>query len=116
MHLLAEASDKRALARGMHALEIRIALALNRLMGRRRGRVFADRYYSRILKTPTEVRNVLRYQLHNRAKHTGVRSRLPDSRSSWGMADPPTVAPECWLLCEGWRRARGPAPIQGRRS
>jgi REP element-mobilizing transposase RayT len=47
MHLVVEADDKRALARGMHALEIRIALALNRLMGRRRGRVFADRYHSR---------------------------------------------------------------------
>jgi hypothetical protein len=105
MHLVVEANDKRALARGMHALEIRIALALNRLMGRRRGRVFADRYHSRILKTPTETLNVLRYQLHNREKHAGVKSRRPDPRSSWGMADPPTVAPETWLLDKGWRRA-----------
>jgi REP element-mobilizing transposase RayT len=110
MHLVVEANDKRALARGMHALEIRIALALNRLMGRRRGRVFADRYHSRILKTPTEVRNVLRYQLHNRAKHSGVKSRAVDSRTSWGMADPPTVAPQCWLLDRGWRRGRVSAP------
>jgi REP element-mobilizing transposase RayT len=109
MHLVVEANDKRSLARGMHALEIRIALALNRLMGRLRGRVFADRYHSRILKTPTEVRNVLRYQLHNRAKHTGVRSRAIDSRTSWGMADPPTIAPGTWLLREGWRRARATA-------
>jgi REP element-mobilizing transposase RayT len=109
MHLIVEAEDERALARGMHALEIRIALALNRLMGRRRGRVFADRYHSRILKTPTEVRNVLLYQLHNRARHTGVRSRVVDSRTSWGLADPPTVAPRMWLLRNGWRRARGAA-------
>ncbi len=106
MHLVVEANDKRALARGMHALEIRIALALNRLMGRRRGHVFADRYHSHILKTPTEVRNVLHYQLHNREKHTGVRLNAIDSRTSWGMAEPPTVAPETWLLREGWRRGR----------
>jgi REP element-mobilizing transposase RayT len=107
MHLVVEANDRRALARGMHALEIRMALALNRLMGKK-GRVFADRYHSRILKTPTEVRNVLRYQLHNREQHTGVRSNAVDSRTSWGMDDPPTVAPESWLLREGWRRARAP--------
>jgi hypothetical protein len=63
------------------------------------------------VKTPTEVRNVLRYQLHNRAKHSGVKSRAVDSRTSWGMADPPTVAPQSWLLDRGWRRARArPAP------
>ncbi len=107
MHLVVEANDKRALARGMQALEIRLALALNRLMGRR-GAVFADRYHSHILRTPTEVRNVLRYQLHNRAKHTGVRSSVVDSRTSWGMIDPPTVAAETWLLREGWKRARAP--------
>ena len=105
MHLVVEAHDKRALSRGMHAIEIRIALALNRLMGRR-GRVFADRYHSRILKTPTEVRNVLLYQLHNREKHTGVKSNAIDPRTSWGMDDPPTVAPATWLLDKGWHRGR----------
>jgi REP element-mobilizing transposase RayT len=105
MHLVVEANDKRALWRGIHAIEIRIALAINRLMGRR-GRVFADRYHARILRTPTETRNVLRYQLHNRERHTGVKSLAIDPRTSWGLADPPTVAPETWLLRKGWRRAR----------
>ena len=40
LHLLCEARDRRALARGLQGLLIRIARGLNRLLGRR-GRVFA---------------------------------------------------------------------------
>ena len=43
---------------------IRIARVLNKLW-RRRGRVFADRYHDRILKTPREVKNALVYVLAN---------------------------------------------------
>jgi hypothetical protein len=39
----------------------------------RKGKVFADRYHMRILKTPTEVKNALRYVLDNRWKHTPQR-------------------------------------------
>ena len=35
----------------------------------RRGSVFADRYHDRVLKTPREVRNALRYVLGNGRKH-----------------------------------------------
>jgi hypothetical protein len=41
----------------------------------RTGKVFADRYHMRILKTPTEVKNALRYVLDNRWKHN---PRRPD--------------------------------------
>ena len=55
LHLLAEASDRRALSRGMQGLSIRVAKAVNRRLGRR-GAVFADRYHARALKTPREAR------------------------------------------------------------
>jgi hypothetical protein len=47
LHLVVEADDERALARGMQGLGVRIAKALNRLMARK-GAVFADHYHARI--------------------------------------------------------------------
>jgi hypothetical protein len=74
VHLVCEASGARALARGVQGLAVRVARRLNRLWGRR-GKVFGDRYHVRVLRTPTEVRNALRYVLGN-AEHHGV--RFPD--------------------------------------
>jgi REP element-mobilizing transposase RayT len=62
IHLICEATDARALSRGLQGLGIRLAKALNRALGRK-GSVFADRYHCRVLKTPREVRNVLAYVL-----------------------------------------------------
>lgn len=67
-HLLVEADDAAALARGMKALSGRIAIGLNRLMGRR-GPVFTDRYHAHVLHSPAEVRNALAYVLGNFASH-----------------------------------------------
>src|SRR5262245_59616748 len=53
VHLLVEATDKRALTRGMQGLGIRLAKAINRLSGRH-GRVWEDRYHARALRTPKE--------------------------------------------------------------
>lgn len=64
LHALVEASDARALARGMQGLAVRIARALNRLWGRS-GRLWCDRFHSRVLRTPREARNALVYVLHN---------------------------------------------------
>ncbi|HZS37652.1 MAG TPA: transposase [Polyangia bacterium] len=106
VHFVVEANDKRALSRGMQGLAVRMARALNRVMGIK-GAVFADHYHARILKTPTEVLNVLKYQLHNRDKHLRAPARVGaiDPRCSWALAEPPTVAPRTWLLLRGWRRA-----------
>jgi REP element-mobilizing transposase RayT len=68
LHLIAEAGDSRALARGVQGLTIRMARAVNRALARR-GRLFADRYHSRALKTPREVHFALRYVLLNARKH-----------------------------------------------
>jgi putative transposase len=120
LHLIVEAADAVALSRGIQGLAVRLARAVNRALGRR-GRVFCDRYFSRILKTPREVRNGLCYVLNNTRRHAAQRrERLAwnwiDDRSSgryfdgWREAHPlpadgaPVVAPRTWLLITGWRR------------
>jgi len=68
LHLLAEAADRLALSRGVQGLAIRLARAINRRL-QRHGKVFADRYHARALKTPRAVRWALRYVLLNVRKH-----------------------------------------------
>jgi REP element-mobilizing transposase RayT len=79
LHLIAEALDRRALSRGVQGLSIRVARAVNREL-ERKGRLFADRYHARALKTPREVRFALRYVLLNAHKHArglqGLASRI----------------------------------------
>jgi REP element-mobilizing transposase RayT len=128
LHLIVEAADVRALVRAMRALAIRLAMRLNRWW-RRRGRVFADRYHARVLKTPREVRNALAYVLLNGRRH-GVASLGidPCSSGAWfdGWAGRSLRAPgaeaivaaaRAWLLRVGWRR-HGPIgfdEVPGRR-
>src|SRR5215467_13431286 len=54
IHLICEADNKGALSRGIQGLAIRMALALNRVMGKKKGKVFSDRYHVHILKKPAE--------------------------------------------------------------
>ena len=68
IHLIGEADDERALARGMQGLGVRIAKALNRLMGRK-GTGFAYHYHARQLRSPTQVANALAYVLMNFLHH-----------------------------------------------
>ncbi len=120
VHLLAEASDRRALSRGMQGLLIRVARALNRLW-RRLGAVFADRYHARQLRTPREVRAALVYVLHN-ARHHGLAVTSIDAFSSGPWFDgwtsamtprgrSPVVRARAWLLRFGWMR-HGPIRIE----
>lgn len=113
VHLVVEARDKRAMARGMLGLNVRLARAINGLLAMR-GHVWSDRYHGHVLRTPSEVRNALVYVLMNAKKH-GVRLSGVDAFSSgpWfdGFAnvrpsttDPPTAAPRTWLARDGWRR------------
>ncbi|MFO0419805.1 MAG: hypothetical protein ACK53T_10415, partial [Planctomycetota bacterium] len=60
LHFVVEAKDRTALSRGLQGLLIRLARGLNQLWGRK-GKVFADRYHDRALKSPREVRNALVY-------------------------------------------------------
>src|SRR4030081_3561338 len=68
VHLIVEASDKHSLSRGMQALMIRMARALNRMM-HRRGSVFADRFHAHVLRSRREVAHALRYVFGNFAHH-----------------------------------------------
>ena len=127
VHLIIEAKSKLALSRGMQSFTIRFANEVNGFLGRgRKGRVFADRYHCRILKSPTQTRNCIAYVILNGRRHgedrgdprpelwkdpyssapqfQGWRQRgldPPDSELA-GPAEPPAT----WLLSRGWRRGR----------
>jgi REP element-mobilizing transposase RayT len=128
-HLIVEARDQHALGRGMKAIGARVARAVNRVMGRS-GPVLADRYHFRLLPTPKEVRNALRYVLLNARRHAATvtktiakavgldpassarwfegwrrKTPLPAGAASAASHDPPAVArARTWLLTTGWRR------------
>jgi REP element-mobilizing transposase RayT len=110
-HLIVEARDQHALGRGMMAIGSRLALAVNRVMGRRRGRVVADRYHARLLRTPREVRNALRYVLLNARRHAHATVRAA-RRTIETLLDPASSAK--WF--DGWRPGRMSAPDTPERS
>lgn len=100
LHLIVEANSKAALSRGMQGLGIRLAKQCNRVL-RRRGKFFSDRYHARILRSPREVLNALRYLVENGRKHrrqagfiTGPRWRdaYCSLRHDW--------EPRTWLLSQ----------------
>ena len=130
VHLLVEANDRHALARGMQGLQISAARHLNRAANRQ-GTVFPDRYHSQIIRTPRQARHALAYVLNNWRKH---REHLHPFSRTWRIdpfstaiyfdgwreiADSPTLfprrasydplpvyIPKTWLLTRGWRRYR----------
>ena len=109
IHLVVEATGKEGLSRGMQGLTIRIAKAVNRAL-ERAGSVFADRYFSRILKTPLEVKRALAYVLNNAIKHGSILLGIdPCSSGPWfegwrHAGQSPVGRARTWLLREGWRR------------
>lgn len=119
IHLIAEADDAERLAAGIKGLGVRLARALNRLLGRK-GSVLADRYHAHVLCTPREVRNALAYVMNNARRHgIALPHRQADRFSSWssfdGWSTAPSSAPEAdglvvmagprsWLRRVGWRR------------
>jgi REP element-mobilizing transposase RayT len=81
LHLIAEADGRLELSRGVRAFEISAARHVNRAVSRARrsrrsGAVFPDRYHARILKSPTSVRNAIRYVVNNWRKHQEHRAAL----------------------------------------
>jgi REP element-mobilizing transposase RayT len=134
VHLVVEATDEKALANGMRALQIAAARHLNHAVSiergvKRAGRVFVDRYHARILETPNEVRNAIGYVLNN-WRHHGEDRDVPDRRvdpyssgvnfGGWHeLADSPfvfdvpdgfsrlsTSVPQTWLLRIGWTKSK----------
>jgi REP element-mobilizing transposase RayT len=118
LHLLVEAASNQALSRAMKGFLVSCAKRLNTIAGRT-GRVFAGRFHTRTLATPTAVRNALRYTLCNARKHgeLSARVRLDPYSSAFALPDWTTgnirpadvtmqvALPRTWLLREGWRRA-----------
>jgi REP element-mobilizing transposase RayT len=122
LHLIVEAPDAQRLTEGIRGLCVRLARCINRFAGRT-GRVFVDRYYARILRTPREVRNSIAYVILNCRRHAaqhgrklrpdwvddcssgrffdGWRDRPPGAPSD---EQPTVAAPGTWLLQQGWRR------------
>lgn len=126
VHLLVEAGNRRALARGLQGLSIRIARAVNRVLGRH-GRLFGDRYEARVLSTPEAVKGALAYLLlearSERSRSSVVvldrcssaewfegivpsRARGPTrSEAARPAKDAPVVPPKSWLLGVGYKRS-----------
>jgi REP element-mobilizing transposase RayT len=121
IHAIVEADSKPALSRGMQGFQISLAKHLNAELGRT-GRVFADRYHMRVLRTPREVRNAIAYAINNWRHHGEDRAfpgRAVDPYSTGGhfdgWLDPPSIPiaergdlttspPRTWLLRAGWKR------------
>ena len=125
-HLVCEAEGPAALAAAIKGLNVRIARAINKQLGRK-GKVIEDRYHLEVLRSPTQVRNAVRYVLRNGEKH-GVHAALrhgdprpcPDPMTSaawfgyWQEGELNVLATQsaativrpaqCYLLGEGLRR------------
>jgi REP element-mobilizing transposase RayT len=123
LHLIVEATGTvdapDALRAGVSGLVISFAKQLNKLLRRRRGKVWGDRFHARELASPSEVRNALVYVFRNLARHgtylhgdgnvdqhssaprfTGWKRpvfTLHDDAASW-----PEARPRTWLLNRGW--------------
>src|SRR5262249_35217960 len=104
IHFVVEADTTESLSRGMQGLTVRMARKLNRVMGRK-GKVFADRYHARMLKTLAEVKNALAYLRDNRKQHLAEHGeRVSAQYRDVCVSVVAVVAPRAWLLA----RARGP--------
>jgi len=131
VHLLAEAHDRMALARGMQGFQISAAKHINAAISknqatRRRGSVFPDRYHPEIITSRRRARHALAYVLNNWRKHKEhrepmLRNHAIDPFSSGpsfeGWRDVgdaldvlpdsyeplPVWHPKTWLLAEGWK-------------
>ncbi len=115
----------RLLTSRMRGFGVRLARRLNKLF-HRRGRLVAERYHSRALRTPREVKNAIVYVLSNRRKHLAQVGRgfagawidpfasgvffggwrhAPWRMTTYASHDPPpVVTPRTHLLRRGWLR------------
>ena len=133
LHLLVEAKDRHALAKGMQSFQVSAAKLLNGAIRkdgrRRRGSVFQDRYHATMITSPRQARHVLLYVLANWRKHGEDRAEaVRDWKLDWFSSAPmfpdwteygdetflwsfpPTYEPllvfrpRTWLLREGWKK------------
>lgn len=127
IHLICEARGNRELASGMKSFGSRFGKALLK-SSRQRKPVFKGRFHMYVLKTPTEVKNALKYVLLNESKHIKTIAFVDEFSSGYAFEnwhklmrvpdwmetqlhdarprDFSHLAPaRSWLLREGWMRA-----------
>jgi REP element-mobilizing transposase RayT len=131
IHLVCEADNKVALAKGVKGFEVSAAKRINDelIVGgkRRKGQVFADRYHVRAMSSLRQTRNCVSYVLNNWRHHNGEPGPVlfggkldPFSSAVWfpfwkertvpeihipaGYDPPPVCRPRTWLLTEGLKR------------
>jgi REP element-mobilizing transposase RayT len=126
IHLIVEAKNNQALERGMKSLTIRMGKFLRKIAGRP---ILRGRFHLHVLKSPTEMKNALKYVLLNFSKHEKLLEHLDHfssgrTFSGWRDLLPVnsllkmqnvrfTIPPESlglsppisWLASVGWRRA-----------
>jgi REP element-mobilizing transposase RayT len=123
LHLLVEADDAGALAKGMQAFLISLARKLNAHLDRS-GPVFPDRYHARVIDSRRQARHALAYVLNNWRRHSEDRAAIARAWKidrfssairfdgfteaiSWEVPDGyeplPVVRARSWLLVDGWR-------------
>jgi putative transposase len=104
LHLIVEADDSEALARGMKGLNVRLARALNAALGRK-GSLFEDHYHLHLLRTPTEVAHALEYVRTNAERHYGQQGTdwCSSENGEWREL---LVEAGTWLLSVGFLRGR----------
>src|SRR5262249_25427934 len=118
IHLVMEAESRTALSRALIGLNTRIGKGINQITGTQ-GRVIEDRPHVHQLKTPSEVKNALRYVAENARRHAERMGKkvkeFADRFASLGAIDLRTApwlaaiavgpglgaAPQSWLLREG---------------
>jgi REP element-mobilizing transposase RayT len=125
IHLICEANDRDALARGMKAFKTSVTKKLNIALGRG-GTVWADRYHVEVLTMPTQVRNALCYVLNNWRRHgvdRGATVRVDHFSTGYFFhgwkergplaVDPsdhdllPSATAQTRLIKDGWKRGGG---------
>jgi REP-associated tyrosine transposase len=133
-HFIVEGDEARRARGGMHGLAIRMALAVNRALGRK-GKVVGDRYHVRPLTSPRQMRTSMVYVLLNFRKHLHAPAGI-DPRSSgphfsgWhrdarldsadvastsvAVGPAATVAATTWMATFGWQRAGGLLKLEER--
>ena len=127
IHLICEARNNGALSSGMKSFGSRFGKALAKASGQKKG-AFKGRFHLHVLKSPTEVKNALKYVLLNESKHMKSIEFIDEYSSGYSFkhwhklmripdwmevqliearpADWSHLAEaKSWLLSEGWIRA-----------
>ena len=81
VHIYAESSDNKILAKAMKALGVSFVKRINRYFNAK-GSCYKTRYHLRILRSATEVKNVINYILKNGIKHHRAKSIIDPYNSA----------------------------------